>query len=241
MRKSETKPWVVRSICIFLVLGVLMTVSIAWVSALFTPIGNRGYLESSPRSWIETVPDHWPEIADGVSYLSPSLNTVPYSLRRLKKPVYPSPGNLPRSTRLRLRQGFSSGISTGPNGPSFMGGDPWHVVDQIRVGWPINTMMSLGPDDRRPKPGNKVVHLYRSGIVVSGSGTNSLRALPFRPRWGAFVLSAVGWGLVFLLLWKLYRMTGVCRRRQWQREGACLVCGYEIEDLAVCPECGNGD
>ena len=239
MRDADTQPSVLLLFLVFLILGVAMTVCVAWASALFTPIGNRGYLEYSPRPWIEPVPDEWPATASGVTYLSPSLNTVPYSLRSIKKQVPPGIGNSPRSTRFRLRQGDSNGISSGPNRPSFLGGNPQQVLDQIRVGWPINTMLSLGPDDRRPEHRNKVVQLYRSGIVISGSGTNALRALPLRPRWRAFGMSAFGWGLVFFIVWQFYRMTGVYRRRRWGRLGACLGCGYAIEDLGVCPECGR--
>lgn len=233
-----------RLVVILCAFGILATVLSAWISAVFAPIGARVVMArdmTAPMEWMETVPESWPARADSIAYVAGSLNTVPYSLRPLMKQSPASVGNPPRSARLRVRQGFASGMSIGPNGLVFQEDDPTLVVDQIRVGWPINTMMSRGPEDGRPESGRGLIDLYQSGIVISGSGTNSVRAIPFRPRWGAFTMSVLGWAMFAWILWLCYRMTGVYRRRRWRTMGHCHECGYAIEDLEVCPECGAQD
>lgn len=234
---------IIRHCAALVCFGLFATVLIAWASAVLTPIGKRSSIvrnTATPSEWIEPVPKDWPEFADSFTHVAVSLNTVPYGLRRLMKQRPPGPGNPPRSTRLRIRQGFESGVSTGPNGIVFTGGDPLFVVDQIRYGWPINTMVTRGPDDARPQSGNAIIDVYQSGIVLSGSGTNALRALPLRPRWGAFLLSVLGWSLLAWMLLMVYTMTGRYRRRRWRMAGRCVGCGYAVEGLGVCPECGAG-
>lgn len=238
MRKQSTHRGVVRLTVILCVFGVLATVLSAWISALATPIGRSVFLVYDGE-WIDGVPEEWPDSALTVSYIaSDILQDPPLLLRPIAK-FLPASMDLPRSSRLRVHQGFGQGVSSSPTGIEFLGEDPLRVVEQIRTGWPINTMVVRGPNDSRPEVTNGLMHVYQNGVVVSGAGTWGVRAIPLQPRWDAFTISVIGWAMIAWVGVLGYRLTKVGRRRRWRRLGLCVGCGYAIEDLGVCPECGQ--
>lgn len=77
----------------------------------------------------------------------------------------------------------------------------------------------------------------RGGIWISGLPTQGAdRSLPTAPHWGGFILNTMLYGgipglflVVRVLITRVHRL----------RKQLCLFCGYEIEDLEVCPECGQ--
>ncbi len=77
----------------------------------------------------------------------------------------------------------------------------------------------------------------REGVLVSGLNAPMVqRILPLAPHWGGLMLNTLiyggGLGAFFVL--------PVLITRAWRiRNRLCLVCGYAIEDLDVCPECGH--
>jgi len=61
-------------------------------------------------------------------------------------------------------------------------------------------------------------------------------ALPLRPIWPGTVINAIFYSMI---LWALFAMPGMIRRRWRVRRGRCAACGYPTGTSAVCTECGN--
>lgn len=59
--------------------------------------------------------------------------------------------------------------------------------------------------------------------------------LPLRPIWPGFLMSSITWAAV---MWGASRGIGALRRRQRLRIGQCVKCRYQVDELAICPECG---
>jgi hypothetical protein len=81
------------------------------------------------------------------------------------------------------------------------------------------------------------VFVVEDGIPTSLSRviTNHPRVLPLRPYWYGLVvdMAIFGAGAWLVLLW--YSVRRAKKRKAKQR---CVACGYTINKLEVCPECG---
>ncbi len=59
--------------------------------------------------------------------------------------------------------------------------------------------------------------------------------VPITPLWGGILANMLSWSLLWFVL-ALIPARVVNRHRR--RNGLCLACGYAVEDLEICPECG---
>jgi hypothetical protein len=62
--------------------------------------------------------------------------------------------------------------------------------------------------------------------------------VPILPLWPGFLVDTAFWGGAAFLVWSV---PGLVRRGMRRRRGRCVRCGYELKDLAVCPECGHSE
>lgn len=64
----------------------------------------------------------------------------------------------------------------------------------------------------------------------------SLNTVPVAVNWTGLFANTIFWGICWLIPGAIWRTVRTYRRR---RRGLCLACGYVVEDLEVCPECGS--
>ena len=106
-------------------------------------------------------------------------------------------------------------------------------------GWPMRSLRVRGAHDSRAT-GDGLVRLWRSGIVLNdGSGNAYPVVLPVRPM-------PIGFAANTLLLGGVVWLVGVVgvgpfalRRVHRRRGGRCEACGYDLDGLDTCPECGS--
>lgn len=116
------------------------------------------------------------------------------------------------------------------------------VLERVEIGWPIYTMTSRGLEDTRPSPGTWFGRVIAQGIPAPGYpalGLGADRRLPLQPIWTPFLLTVLATAMALELFWQAVRTPGRVRRHQRRKGGRCLQCGYELNGLAGCPECGE--
>ncbi len=212
-------------------IGLGATLSSAWIIAWAMPPFNFSHSEGPSKlaQWIDPTPPDWPEHPSMITYQS-------------SRPSVDNPTQTRQSSRLRVRQGMYSGVFYIGTSLSFADDQPQYVIDQYRVGWPLNSMQYRGPDDSRPSPSNSLVRLYTNGIPVFAFeplGLQANRALPLKPLWRAFGVNTVVFAAFAEFVWQLWKLPLRIRLRNRKRKGLCLACGYAVEDLERCPECGS--
>jgi len=217
------------------VLGILATVLSAWVSSWAAPsqLSVLGIGYGAGRSWSLLVPESWPASPRGVTYIGAASGVI----IGVNGPQIPPPG-----VRYRVREGLHTGVSVSPAGWTFFNGeDPRYATDAVYMGWPLRSMTHRGPTDARPLPKSSGLHFVYNGIPlpeISWLGLKADRHLPFVPLLWPFLLSALMYGVAMEFVWQSVLLRGRLRRRRWRINGDCLNCGYVIEELVVCPECG---
>lgn len=75
-----------------------------------------------------------------------------------------------------------------------------------------------------------------SSPYINAFGPLARFALPLFPLWPGFALNTLLFAATLAVLWHV--PVGVRRMSRW-RAGRCLACGYSIEGLDTCPECGK--
>lgn len=116
-------------------------------------------------------------------------------------------------------------------------------------GWPVTTMRVrilrswAGGWDLKPVAGPPRVS-WQSGLRICGQlwSTTSAKfdtlALPVMPVWPGFALSwAFGSGIVAVFVYGTHPF----RVLRWKAAGRCQSCGYDVQALGQCPECGKSN
>lgn len=107
----------------------------------------------------------------------------------------------------------------------------WWVIGQTKAGLPFKCVrgdaMTYGP-----KLGP--LQTASRGFFRFGSGSDGDK-YPYQPIWGGLALNTMAYGTAMFCVFALFRRIRVRRRL---RKGLCVVCGYDISGIAVCPECG---
>ena len=104
------------------------------------------------------------------------------------------------------------------------------------AGWPFSTT-EYRTDLMRPETSHRMGWLRWnqdsfSFVLKVPRGNSATLDLPLRPRFPGALLNSAFWGgLVFLAVQLI--------RRLRRRPGACPACGYQVNDLPLCPECGS--
>jgi len=222
---------IVKHTAILLLFAIVVTALIAWTCAWLTPDAVRPHYSMSGvpgaiAQWVEPVPDDWPNAPVG------STVVVPLGSGDI---------TLDNGARVRLWQGMGLGVGVNvePTGRVVVfDGGPNFVLDQIRVGWPVHTMVHRGPDDARPEAPSFIGRWYVNGLPIPGQPDPS-RRLPLRPIWTPFLLAMLATAATLELLWQAWRMPGRVRTRRRRAQGRCLACGYDLAGMEQCPECGS--
>lgn len=83
----------------------------------------------------------------------------------------------------------------------------------------------------------------KDGVRISGLPRIGHLDIPLRPIWPGFLANWIVWTALAWLGWEIYRARVFFylgrRRRRRQARGECTACGYALEELKTCPECGQ--
>lgn len=125
-----------------------------------------------------------------------------------------------------------------------------HSVLHIRAGWPWPCLegfrwktRTFAPDPTLPGTimvtgggliYDQVAFIRRNQVPIITLERPKL--IPFGPIIPGLILNSLLYGLILMLLWKVFHGY---RRRRLRRAGRCHACGYQLKDLTRCPECGT--
>lgn len=124
-----------------------------------------------------------------------------------------------------------------------------------RAGWPMHAMMTeqyaIGPrppiERVQDMPLISLRHGLRGGLILHHQPQHPMlhplghHSLPLMPLWPGFATNTAFYAACIATLWLTIgsgvHLLGTKKRRRKRR--LCESCGYDIQDLTTCPECGN--
>lgn len=127
----------------------------------------------------------------------------------------------------------------------------WTMHIEDLSGWPFRALSSSlrvapiaeSPDGFRvallgglPLPSFEARWGLDAHSPPEGFGWQQAAALPFTPIWHGLLLNAIFWTIVAGVALALQRRAVALHRRL--TEGRCRRCGYSVQQLPRCPECG---
>jgi len=124
---------------------------------------------------------------------------------------------------------------------------PWMSITRYRFGWPMRAMYwdsvgwSPGGGSGYFQPFAKKIN-SRAGLN-DGFATprwwptsDQNYRMPIKILWGGFLVNVILFASLWIVPGFVWR-TGRTQRRR--HRGLCVECGYALEDLDACPECGT--
>ncbi|MCH8260894.1 MAG: hypothetical protein IIC46_11885 [Planctomycetes bacterium] len=241
MRRRLTK------LVVFLLLGAVVNVAVAWGCALCLPLMPA---ESSLSRFAVThdeAPFWFVEERQRRGALRYLFSGVPFVFKNPPGTLLILPeekpeeieqfdlGDVPRWSRFDL--------TTAPH--TYFQEDKYFESFEDARGWPLVALCASG------KFHNPEVVLYvdslivTSGIVIDDRPPTPMnyddwfdrRVLPLRPIWPGFALNTIFYAVI---VWMMWSSTFAARRFMARRRGHCIKCGYGLrgEMSAGCPECG---
>ena len=218
----------IREIVICLLLGVLMTVAVAWVVLLAPP---------DPLA-----KKHW--LGHGTDMQGASIR---FEADGLKIP--PTVG-IERQLSIGVRDGAFDLWLDGSGQPVEVL-SPWIGNGLHRSGgrkgvrwsgWPALSMVALNEVDAWARVSSNVVRrglaLPEGWLPQSGTAwpvVDTPTTLPLLPHFPGFAIDTAFYaGVSWLLIFAPFALRRALRRRR----GRCTECGYELAMLETCPECG---
>ena len=222
-------------ILLFVLLGAIVNVAVAWGFAAFTPPSGAHWITRSG----------WHRFAEPVIQNGKELDWIIHR--------HDSVGN----TRLQSNAGWSD--RTGRKGPEASAicplwtGYPAPLDDGSETslninasGWPLRCLVyrwvtkgSLDKDGKPNPPTIKFVHgMGLSDFEHPSPGMNMLhvRGLPLEPIWPGFAINTI---LYAGILWLLFAFPFTLRRGRRIKRGLCPACAYPVGTSDVCSECGK--
>jgi hypothetical protein len=217
----------IRTVIVFLLLGAIVNVAVAWWFAL---VGEQ---EASTRIEPAAVPDRWPAYLRDLDWPAPD-----HAEERIGLGVV---GDAVGVTILDIEGGDRDASWSGP------GRDKTLVSLEVRrFGLPWRAMQFEIPGVVAGSRSMSIVKAARTaagtrvGIDVSdlvGATQNqALRALPLTPLWPGFAINTIFYAVV---LWLPFLGVGILRRRRRIKRGLCPSCTYPMGTSGVCTECGQ--
>ncbi len=215
---------------VFLLLGAIVNVAVAWGCVLSFPVVNQpGVILREPIS-----PESWEHRSVQRTVGRTRINWLRYE-----------------------RRPYPLSLKAGSPAPSRITVIPDQSGSRELTGWPLRALTCANPTqsflydgdpsgsssyyDFGPTPLSDVVN----GITVGHESVGGLigrsrliwRALPYQPIWPGFAISTVFYAVTLWLL--LFNLSIVRRYARFER-GHCPRCGYELRGdfSAGCPECG---
>ncbi|MEQ8770180.1 MAG: hypothetical protein RIB60_06695 [Phycisphaerales bacterium] len=126
----------------------------------------------------------------------------------------------------------------GPIPPALPPDHTEHVENawDVAIGWPMLSHRGVFIEDPKPHRVHGAALVPGVGLGMSRLGGVQRVMIPLTPIWTGLIINAVLYaGAVFLFGSALRRARSVRRMRR----GCCPGCGYNLEGVVVCPECGR--
>jgi hypothetical protein len=225
---------VARITLIYLILGAITTVAVAWGCAVLIDVYagrlTGSYLSDYNMGWW-----YWTFEQPGAFV----IQRTPTERSRMAEPrwvgaIVPtwSDANKPPT-----REQFSE------RGVWIEDARGWPLLSFVHESQPIpkpptppRVPSRLGSDGVRVFQGPALA-ATRGGMLVEAPPTIPFRAIPIRPLWHGFLIDALFYGSIwFIILWMPLTLRRIARTRQ----GRCIACGYDLRYSLSdrCPECG---
>ncbi|MCH7547518.1 MAG: hypothetical protein IID30_14045 [Planctomycetes bacterium] len=227
-----------RVILLFLLLGAIVNVAVAWGIAIFwASIPDEKTQRSVFYSGYGERYQNWRVVlvskAGGARLRSDWTITVLSYYAEGPSPFKDSKDVIPWWGEYA----YPSGISYDP-------GERTRTID-VR-GWPVLSMWT-GQEQRYNLElpsgiscqSHKIIAGYQipSKLVNPNSGKPVILVLPLRPLWTGFAINTIFYAAIF---WLLIPGPFVLRRAIRRKHGLCVKCAYDLRgaDHEACPECG---
>jgi hypothetical protein len=210
---------IIITLCVFLLLGAVVNVAVAWGCVFWSPIDWKKPIERDgtvPLPVIQYVPPSFFVAGSDADYVS-------YTFRQ------------DRSIGIELLQ---FGVFEQRGSTLRMRAD--RLLHVEHAGWPISSLNSVGLIDLDESES------WRHAVPIPSSW-NALdagsfwfrdykRALPIGPVWPGFAINTFFYAAI---LWLLFAAPGRVRRWRRSRRGLCANCAYPVGASDVCTECGE--
>lgn len=208
----------IRIILISALLGLALTVLIAWATALFvaaSPMVVQGLSIGDSHPWPAAAPSDWP----------PAKQLLLCERAAIRQQVWS-----------RLGREEVMGLSK-------PGDEVWSWL-RTTSGWPLKAMtFDFGEVSKiNDNPVTRIratSGAWTQGVHIPANKffglTLQQHRIPLRPLWPQFLINLFFWSLVSGLL--LFG-PGALKRHIRTRRGQCPRCGYHMVGLTRCPECG---
>ena len=213
----------VGKVALFLLLGAIINVAMAWgcalwsvgaVSGMGTPIG--------------------PEYRTSVAQIDMTGTCVEYHTFGLELETWHDVFHAgPMKTSWQFNET-----------PVVVSVDPLFNVSEsptrLRAGWPTAALVCYFPIPEFGGDSSSLREVVDYGIQLKRSFARRLsayhRRLPLRATWPGFAINTIFYAAI---LWLLFALPFTARRRRWTKRGLCTACGYPVGTSALCTECGK--
>ena len=218
-------------IFVFLILGAIVNVAVAWVLAIIHPTGwvlayvaaPIGSVSASPRSWLSA------ERRQDGAY---DLVTFDDDLSEGSLPVIAQSADSVGG-QFAIRMTISEHLDT----PAWCfvkratkgidGRQQFDMVEEAARGWPFLSVRCETRSSLRPPAAPCITE----GVALALNG----RPVPALPIWPGFAINTVFYAFV---LWLLFAAPFALRRWRRIKRGLCPKCAYPVGTSDVCTECG---
>lgn len=205
------------SVALFLILGAIADIPIAWSIALWTSTGPLNSVQPPSRSLEKGEPFEWP---------------------------FPAPTAWGAPIAVAWSEGFGIDWQAASKLPP--GSPDAQTVFGFRAGWPFRTMMCYEQRVQDSGGALFSKPSLTGGIVLPGRLNSAMwrvddnhRRLPLMPVWPGFLWGALLNALAFWFLLALIpRAVRFTRSSARVRRNACAACGYPRGASPQCAECG---
>jgi hypothetical protein len=223
---------IVAKLLVFLLLGAIVNVAVAWGFAL-KPWSNIQSLERDTKSG---VPQTFIHVARGKLYLSQNNGWIS---------IFYAAGHAPIEMSEREYQAVIPWWSAFRNAEpaqqasSSQGQDAFTTYTERAFGWPMLGLHSTSITYERYAPNEYVVDsdaIRFSDEITKWLYQNDIGSeLPLRPIWPGFAINTLFYAAI---LWLLFAGPGRVRRWRRSKRGLCVKCAYPVGTSDVCTECG---
>lgn len=206
-----------------LIVGAAINVLVAWASTPFIdPWAGETVSPAMAPGWYVDCGRG----AEGPALADPSAAPMAADIARVEREFWSISAHYTRSASHSSFARFSVRPTS----------DNLDVDVTFAVGFPMLSMRGVIP------PASESIPLLQAGLdagqLSSGartllSGTAGL--LPIEPLMPGFIVNSLGYAVIVCITARLFISQ---RRRLRLRRGRCPQCGYELESLGLCPECG---
>jgi hypothetical protein len=221
MKRRSIRRIVIRA-CIFLLLGAVVNIAVAWGIAARTPL-YESVTSYDRRIW---PPLKWPDYLEKLGWPEP--------YETLARGGH---GGAPGSMGATIVQTLGGENSPGSAHVALRVGQfglPWRTLQWEHHGVLAPARASEIADAAAAAAG------WRIGFDVSNKfGTSikgEVRRLPLTPLWPGFTINTLFYAAI---LWLLFAAPFALRRMRRIKRGLCPVCAYPVGASPVCTECGK--